>query len=168
MVEVSKGVYFQLPRWTSAARSPRDLTQMLEITHKSEIHTVQARLSVEPDGLRMVALDPFGSRLFSLYWNDAGHHLEATDRLPVGMEPGYILADILAAFWPMETVRAAFVGTDLVWQDTRQGRRLFQGQHVLLSITWQRRDDTGQVLDFTLENFVRDYQLLVQSQEVSP
>ncbi len=94
-----------------AIPSPRELghsvdaTQLVTAHFRGETQVFEAHLSVSPERLTFIGLDPLGRRALTVIQNDAGITVDAAPWLPAGLRAENILADVAIVYWPEEAVR---------------------------------------------------------------
>jgi hypothetical protein len=68
---------------------------------------------IERDGgdIVLVGMTPMGQRLIRIRWSDGKVDQDTDPNIPVRIDGGSILRDVVFANWPEESLKAAFAGT---------------------------------------------------------
>lgn len=98
------------------------LVQQVEARHSDRTERFIGQLEIKGSTLTLAALSPLGQRLFLL--RDDGRRLryEAYAPLAGRFEPGYVLADLQLAFWPLERLEPSLAAAGLKLEE-RDGVR---------------------------------------------
>ena len=114
------------PGWNLRSRAGRELGYSIEATQlitahvRDQVQVFQAYVSVTPDKITMIALDPFGGRALTVTATDDGIHTEVAPIVPAVLRPGNILADLAIVYWPASAIRRGLAGTSASLYDERQ------------------------------------------------
>lgn len=99
------------PELRFAIPAPRELgyrvdaSQLVTAHFRGDTQVFEAHLTVSPDRLTFIGLDPLGRRALTVTSTDAGIAVDAAPWLPAGLKAENILADIAIMYWPEEAVR---------------------------------------------------------------
>jgi hypothetical protein len=88
-----------------------DAVQLVSVSRDSTAITIEVRLSIRAQQLRLVAQDMIGQRLMTVQWNGADVVEERSSNLPTFVAPKGLLADLVAICWPESAVRQALEQT---------------------------------------------------------
>lgn len=121
-----------------ATPAPRDLgaavqvVQMITARYRGETYVFETQLSISPDHLTMVGLDPLGRRAMTLTSTEAGVTAQTASWLPVFIKPTNILADMAVVYWPTESVRRGLAGSAAELRaDARQRTITLDGREII-------------------------------------
>ncbi|HEX7380903.1 MAG TPA: DUF3261 domain-containing protein [Nevskiaceae bacterium] len=148
----------------SAWTTTRDVTQVLRVSHGSRELTMQVALSLRPEGDVLVALGPFGQRVFTLRYDAAGVHAQTSPYVPQQLPPRRVWADVQLALWPLDVWRHALAGGGWRLEVPRPGvRQLFHGRRLVTEIRYDDGSD-GWTGSFSLSDFAYGYTLQVRNE----
>lgn len=122
-IPIGKQLAFRLPGWQPPA-VPVEVIQQLSGQYDGHQFSMQAQLSLTRERVKMVGLDAIGRRGFDISWDRNGLVIETASWLPKRLDPQQILAHIVMAYWPRETVVAALVGSGVAVVDNANSRRI--------------------------------------------
>jgi hypothetical protein len=88
-----------------------EAVQLVTVSRSDKSFIAEVRLSVRPDRLTLVAQDMLGERLMTIVWTDRGVTEERSPKLPPGLSPAGMLADLVATGANEDAVRRALEGT---------------------------------------------------------
>ena len=114
---------FALPR-------PRDLghsvnaVQLVTAHYRGDVQMFEAHLSVSPDRMTLIGLDPFGRRALTVTLTDTGIDIDKAPWFPQALRPENILADVTIIYWPEEAVRRGLARTGAVLRSDARGRSI--------------------------------------------
>ena len=112
-VRIAPDLDLVLPRPGDLGRS-LDATQLVQAHYGDQAMVFEGHVSVTPERLLLVVVDPLGRRALSVTWTDAGVTYDAAPWLPATVRPENMLADIVVLYWPEAIVRRSLVGGSLV------------------------------------------------------
>ena len=113
VVRIAPALDLVLPRPSDLGRS-LDATQLVQAHYGDQTMVFEGHVSVTPERVLLVVVDPLGRRALSVTWTDAGVSYDAAPWLPATVRPENMLADIVVLYWPEAIVRQALVGGSLV------------------------------------------------------
>lgn len=143
-------------------------TQVLHIAHGKHEMTLQCVLKAETDVDTLIALGPFGQRLFTLRYDAEGLHAKTSPYLPQNLPSRRIWADVELALWPLSAWRQHLAGTGWALSEPQSGvRRLRYGDRLVAEVHYDKASD-GWTGRFWLVDFVYDYTLDITSSPVEP
>lgn len=146
--------------WTTT----RDATQVLRVSHGSRELTMQVALSLRPESDVLVALGPFGQRLFTLRYDAAGVHAQASPYVPRQLPPRRVWADVQLALWPLDVWLQALAGSGWRLEVPQPGvRRLFHDRQLVTEIRYDGASD-GWTGSFSLVDSAYGYTLHVRNE----
>ncbi|HEV2676109.1 MAG TPA: DUF3261 domain-containing protein [Aliidongia sp.] len=111
-VRIAPDLDLVLPRPGDLGRS-LDATQLVSARYGDQAMVFEGHVSVTPERLLLVVVDPLGRRALSVTWTDAGVTYDAAPWLPATVRPENMLADIVVLYWPEAVVRRSLVGGSL-------------------------------------------------------
>ncbi|WP_392344843.1 DUF3261 domain-containing protein [Pseudoalteromonas prydzensis] len=156
MVEIADNTSLEL------ADPPQQLVidnwqQVLQVSHQGQQHTLLAQLSIDDQqGINLVVMTAQGMPIFILE-KPPGAPIKSTKMLPIaGIDPRYILADIMLVHWPVAEINNRLSGA--VMQDSGAERRIVNDEQRLVTIKF-----SGSVTQ--LINFQRNYKIQFQRVE---
>lgn len=88
-----------------------EAVQLVTLDHGGRIVSIELRLGITADRLKLVAQDMLGQRLMSIDWTDTGVVTTRSPNLPPSVSPVDLLADLVAICWPEALVRQALEQT---------------------------------------------------------
>src|SRR6204780_5779727 len=109
--------------------TPRELgysieaTQLITARFADKVQVFQAYVSVSPEKITMIALDPFRNRALTVTATDDAIHTEAAPIVPTALHAENILADLAIVYWPASTIRRRLEGSSAsLYDDEREGK----------------------------------------------
>ena len=131
--------------------------QVLQVTHQDQQHSLLAQLSIDDQqGINLVVMTAQGMPIFILE-KPPGAPIKSTKMLPItGVDPHYILADIMLVHWPVAEINNRLHGA--IMHASATERRVINDEQLLVSI-----DFSGPVTQ--LINYQRDYKIQFQRVE---
>jgi hypothetical protein len=128
---IAPGLGFAVPAARELGRSV-EAVQLVTARYRDQTYVFEAHISVSPEGLSFIGLDPFGRRALSIRSSDAGTSAEAAPELPRALNPQNILADIAIVYWPAAAVRRGLAGSQAALQDDRAVRSItIEGREIV-------------------------------------
>ena len=161
-VLLAPGVQLDLPPLAAFGRQA-EMMQWVVARHGEDVFIFEGRLSIGPDRLLLVAIDPFGRRAITIDWNGAQMNVERAPWLPETLPPENMLADIVLLFWPEDAIRHALHGAELAVGNA--SRSIRRGSEEIIAITYDNHPDT---IVATLTNRSRHYEIEVRSKTLTP
>ncbi len=115
--------------------------QLVTARYRGEVQTFEAHLSVSPERLILIGVDPFGRRVFTLSESDAG--VEAGPGLPEGLKVGNILADIAIVYWPAAAVQRGLEPSSAELRSGGRSRSILLGGREVIRVDYDAPPDQG-------------------------
>lgn len=88
-----------------------EAAQLVTVTHGSTVVSIELRLSIDADRLKLAAQDMVGQRLMTIDWSGGTVSATRSPNLPASVSPADLLADLVAICWPEDAVRRALEKT---------------------------------------------------------
>lgn len=107
-VHLSPALTFSIPLYEYNG-VPMEVSQLVTASYDEKKFVFEAHLSITPERLRMVGLDPFGRKALTIEWSKQGVTYDAAPWVPLQLHPENILADIVLLYWPEKSVREAII-----------------------------------------------------------
>jgi len=123
----------------------------------------QAYVSVSPEKITLIALDPFGNRALTVTATDDGIHTEAVPIVPTVLHPENILADLTIVYWPASAVRHRLVGTSASLYDDQSERKISVDGREIVRISYESPHEHAWAKRAHLHNIAYGYELDLQS-----
>ena len=128
----------------------------------------EAHLSVSPERLTLIGLDPFGRRALTLTMTDAGMTVDKASWLPQGLRPENILADVAIVYWPEDAVRRGLARTDAVLTSDGRGRSIIAGGREVVRVNYGPRHGDSWAGAVHYRNSAFGYELDLRSAVEAP
>jgi hypothetical protein len=157
------------PELRFAIPSPRELgyrvdaSQLVTAHFRGDTQVFEAHLTVAPERLTFVGLDPFGRRALTVTSTDAGITVDAAPWLPAGLRSENILADIAIMYWPEAAVRRGLAGTAASLRADAQGRSITANGREIIHIEYGPQQGEGWAGFARFRNIALGYELELQS-----
>lgn len=114
-----------------------NLTQRVTAQYRGAELEMLIMWEVSPGVVKLVALTPFGSRLFSLVYRPPHLDSDVSPLLKNRVKPAYILADLMLCYWPVDAIRQQLQGDKLRLNEEAGVRRtLVQAQTPIVEIDY--------------------------------
>jgi hypothetical protein len=120
---IAPALRFALPSPRELGRSV-DAVQLVTAHYRGDIQMFETHLSVSPDRMTLIGLDPFGRRALTVTLTDTGIDIDKASWFPQALRPENILADVAIVYWPEDAVRRGLAQTDAVLRSDAQGRSI--------------------------------------------
>lgn len=140
-----------------------EATQLITAHFRGQVQVFQAYVSVSPDEINLIALDPFGARALTITATDDAIHTEAAPIVPAALRPGNILADLAIVYWPAPVLRRGLAGTSASLYDGQSERTISIDGRVVVQVTYDSPHEGGWPKAAHLHNFAYGYELDLQS-----
>jgi Protein of unknown function (DUF3261) len=157
------------PELRFAIPSPRELgyrvdaSQLVTAHFRGDTQVFEAHLTVLPERLTFVGLDPFGRRALTVISTDAGITIDAAPWLPAGLRPQNILADVAIMYWPEEAVRRGLAGTAAVLRADAHERSITANGQEIIHVEYGPRHGERWAAFARYRNIAFGYELDLQS-----
>ncbi|MEA2756035.1 MAG: hypothetical protein QOJ54_2324 [Aliidongia sp.] len=131
IVRVAPGLDLVMPQPRDLGRS-LEATQLVSARFGDQTTVFEGHVSVTPERLLLVVLDPLGRKALSVTWNGAAVVSEKADWLPQALRPENMLADIILLYWPEAAVSRALAPSGGTLVGAPGSRSIFvAGQEVI-------------------------------------
>jgi hypothetical protein len=114
---------FALPHPSELGHSV-DAVQLVTAHYRGDVQMFEAHLSVSPERLTLIGLDPFGRRALTVTLTDTEMMVDRASWLPQRLRPENILADVAIVYWPEDAVRRGLARTNAVLRSDPGGRSI--------------------------------------------
>lgn len=163
---IAPGLAFPLPSPASLGRSI-EVAQLIEAGRESNrIAGFEARLSVTPQRLLLVATDALGRRGLTASWDGVALSAEAAAWLPAELQAANMVGDIVLLFWPHEAIAPSLTSAGAELTSTAAIRSLRHGAREIVRIEY-RPDRAGAWSGRSqYRNFAWGYTLDIRSREI--
>lgn len=152
---------------------PRDLdstvrvAQLITAKYGDETYVFEAQLSVSPEQLTLMCLDPLGRRAFTIVSTGEEVTTDAAPWLPKGLRAENILADIALVYWPVDAIRRGFLGTRAIVTINAQKRTVTLDDREIVSVQYGPGDGRAWPSSAIYRNHAFGYELVLRSAVVS-
>ncbi|MBF0460369.1 MAG: DUF3261 domain-containing protein [Magnetococcales bacterium] len=140
-----------------------DVAQQTLIVRGEHRYVMEGRLSVTPQEMVLVVLDPMGGRALTLLWTGDNLAEHRAHWLPDGLQGNDIIAQLLLIFAPEQALAQGIRGAEL--RTSPLHRALFQEGQEIISIDYPDNMWNGVV---HLHNQAMQYDLTIHSVEIAP
>lgn len=159
---IAPGLELSLP-------TPRELgysietTQLITAHYGHKVQVFQAYLSVSPERITLIALDPFGNRSLTVTATDDAIRTEAAPIVPTMLHAENILADIAIVYWPASTVRRRLQGTSASLYDGPGERKIDVDGREVVEVIYESPHEHSWAKRARLRNIAYGYELDLDS-----
>jgi hypothetical protein len=140
-----------------------EATQLITAHFRNQVQVFQAYVSVSPEKITVIALDPFGGRALTVTATDNGIHTELSPIVPAQLRPGNILADIAIVYWPAAALRRGLAGTSASLYDDQGERTISVDGREIVHVTYDGPHENSWPRAARLRNLAYGYELDLQS-----
>lgn len=167
--EVSPGTTMIAPGLELLLPTPRELgysieaTQLITAHFGGQVRVFQAYVSVSPEKITMIALDPFGNRALTVTATDDAIHTEAAPIVPAVLHAENILADLAVVYWPASSIRRRLEGTSASLYDDERERKITVDGHEVVWVNYEGPYEHSWAKRAHLHNIAYGYELDLQS-----
>lgn len=166
-VQLAPGYKLVLPQ-PATYGSRIKVRQLVTLEHSGNSISFEALLSIQPTEVSLVAVDPIGRRALTMNWDGTRLVVEKADFLPEKLRADWLLADMIAIYWPAPVVQRALQATDPKVEDRGHGRIVSADGTELLKADYAWTGKTGLVGTMKYANLSWGYTVSVKSLEVKP
>lgn len=142
---------------------PIEATQLITAHFRNQVQVFQAYISVTPDKITVVALDPFGGRAMTIIATDDGIHAEVAPIVPSVLRPANILADIAIVYWPTDAIKRALAGTSATVSEDANERAISIDGREVVHVSYCAPHRNSWTKCARLRNIAFGYELELQS-----
>jgi hypothetical protein len=164
---IAPDLRFSLPSPRELGRSV-NAVQLVTAHYRGDVQMFEAHLSVSPERLTLIGLDPFGRRALTVTMTDAGMTVDKASWLPQGLRPENILADLAIVYWPEDAVRRGLARTDAVLTSDARERSISAGGREVVRVDYGRRTGDAWTGVAHYRNAVFGYELDLRSAVETP
>lgn len=159
-VAVADAVILSLP---SAAELTQTMaaTQLLTGSYEENTFSIHVELEWRPGSIALVGLNNFGALLFSMTYDGSVLETRGSQVLMRGLQPEYVLADILITMWERPMLDRHLLSQDIAIEDTPARRTLYRGGMPIITIDYETGSRT--LGDVHYVHRERGYELLIQT-----
>jgi hypothetical protein len=117
------------------------LNQLLKGKYKDKSYSVNLVTQFSPDEMRTIGLTKFGSRIFTISYNNQNIDFVPTPLVPAvaQIHPEYMLADMQLVYWPIESIKRNLKDGMTVTESPLQRVFLKDGKPVI-EITYSKKN----------------------------
>ncbi|HLW70758.1 MAG TPA: DUF3261 domain-containing protein [Candidatus Binataceae bacterium] len=166
-VTIAPGLEFAMPTGRELGYSV-EATQLITAHFHDQVQVFQAYVSVSPEKITMIALDPLGGRALTITATDEALTFAAAPTAPAALRPGNILADLAIVYWPAPAVRRALAGSSASLDDDQSGRTIILDGRVVVQVTYEAPHENTWTKLAHLHNLEYGYELDLQSAVTGP
>ncbi|HLI78666.1 MAG TPA: DUF3261 domain-containing protein [Candidatus Binataceae bacterium] len=159
---IAPGLDFSIPSGRELGHS-LEATQLITAHFHDQVQVFQAYISVSPEKIIVIALDPFGSRAMTITATDDGIHSEVAPMVPSVLRPANILADIAIVYWPAPALRRALAGTNASLSDDQNERAIIVDGREVVHVSYSAPHENSWTKFARLRNIAYGYELDLQS-----
>jgi hypothetical protein len=149
--------------------TPRELgysieaTQLITAHFRDQVQVFQAYVSVSPEKITLIALDPFGGRALTVTATDDAIHAEAAPIVPAVLRAENILADLAIVYWPASAIRRGLAGTSASLYDDQNERKINVDGREVVQVIYESPHELSWAKLAHLQNVAYGYELDLQS-----
>ena len=162
---MAPGVFLRLPDADALGRSVESV-QLVRARHDSDQFVFEAHLSVTPERLMLVCVDPLGREALSLRWEKRHLTVKTANWLPDTIRADNMLADLMLITWPTTSLRAGFAGSDALLSEGAGWRSVSVAGSEMIRADYASASPWNGAV--TYRNLAWGYVLEVQSVELTP
>lgn len=140
-----------------------EATQLITAHFRDQVQVFEAYVSVSPEKITMIALDPFGGRALTVTATDDAIHTEAAPIVPAALRPGNILADLAIVYWPAPALRRGLAGTSASLYDDQSERTISVDGREVVHVIYEGPHENSWTKVAHLRNIAYGYELDLRS-----
>ena len=140
-----------------------EVTQLITAHYADRVQVFQAYISVSPEKITLIALDPFGNRALTVTATDDAIHREAAQIVPTVLHAENILADLAIVYWPASSVRRRLEGTSASLYDDQSERKISVDGREVVQVSYENPHKDAWAERAHLHNIAYGYELDLQS-----
>jgi hypothetical protein len=159
---IAPGLQFAMPTGRELGYSI-ETAQLITAHVRDQVQVFQAYVSVTPDKITIIALDPFGGRALTVTATDDAIHTDAAPIVPAVLRPGNILADLAIVYWPASAVRRGLAGTSARLYDDKRKRTITDNGREVVHVSYQGPHENTWTNVAHLRNIAYGYELDLRS-----
>ena len=155
-----------LPQPAAMGRSI-EAVQMVSAHRDGKTMVFEAHLSITPERVLLVGVDPTGQRLMTVTWRGTAITVEKSPFLPKEVQPGAMLADLVVLYWPEAVVRQALAASGATLATDAAGRQVFLHGKPIVEATYQKGSSDPWVGGLHYRNLAWGYDIDVETLQVT-
>ena len=159
---IAPGLEFSIPTGRELGYSI-ETTQLITAHYGDRVQVFQAYVSVSPEKITLIALDPFGNRALTVTATDDGIHTEAAPIVPTVLHAENILADLAIVYWPASSIRRRLEGTSASLYDDQRERKISVDDREVVHVIYESPHEDSWAKRAHLHNIAYGYELDLQS-----
>lgn len=159
---IAPAIEFALPTGSELGYSV-EATQLITAHFRDQVQVFQAYVSVSPEKITLIALDPFGGRAMTLTATDGAIHAEVAPNVPASLRPGNILADLAIVYWPAQAVRRGLEGTSAMLYEDQSERTITESGREVIHVSYESPHENSWTKVAHLRNIAYGYELDLRS-----
>ena len=140
-----------------------EATQLITAHYGDRVQVFQAYVSVSPEKITLIALDPFGNRALTVTATDDAIHTEAAPIVPTVLHAENILADLAIVYWPASAIRRRLEGTSASLYDDPSERKINVDGREVVQVRYESPHEHSWAKRAHLHNIAYGYELDLQS-----
>lgn len=154
--------------WTNETKQ-LDVIQQVVGSWKDERFSMQTRIAIRENHLKLVMLDHLGRRAMTANWDQDGITTWKANWLPDYFNAEYMMWDIVSSYWPKEFLNEIY-GADWKVEDIGNKRILSYEGNDVAQVTYEMFNSEDRLWNSSVryENLYFGYVLDIQSREVRP
>lgn len=159
-VDVAEGAVLVLPT-AAQLQDSFNVTQLLNGSFDGHSYTMQAELEWRPGSIAMAALGVWGTAVFSVAYDGSRLEIKGNRLLLQGLQPQYVLADILLAYWDYSKLRVNLRGDGITVVEDARGRSIQRNGVPIITIEYENESRWQGAVHY--ENIERGYELQIET-----
>jgi len=112
---------------------PMDNYHLISTAYRGQTYVINAWVKADRAGMEMTLINEFGANIGELSYRNGIASLSSAV-LPQTIQPEYIVADFQLCFYNARALHKALENCGLSFEETRTGRRIFEGKKVIIEI----------------------------------
>jgi hypothetical protein len=160
--QIAPGLEFSIPTGRELGYSI-EVTQLITAHYGARVQLFQAYISVSPEKITLIALDPFGNRALTVTATDDAIHTEAAPIVPTVLHAENILADLAIVYWPASSVRRRLEGSSASLYDDQSERKISVDGREVVQVSYEGPHEHAWAQRAHLNNVAYGYHLDLQS-----
>jgi hypothetical protein len=161
-VPIAPGVYFSTPTPAELGYTV-NTTQLITARFRGQTYVFQTQVTISPDRLVLIGLDPFGRRALTVTSTASGMTTEAEPWVPAGLRVANILADMAIVYWPEKSVRRGLDPAKATLDATPQSRTITADGREIIRVEYGPSERTGWAMSARYVNIAYGYELDLRS-----
>ena len=140
-----------------------EATQLITAHFSDRVQVFQAYVTVSPEKITLIAVDPFGNRALTVTATDDAIHTEAASIVPTVLHAENILADLTIIYWPASAVRRRLEGASASLYDDPSERKINVDGREVVQVTYETPHEHSWARRAHLHNIAYGYELDLES-----